>query len=153
MRPGVVLLENTDDILIMEIRSARRVHKSAVLHAVVLEFLLITLRNVEGFQNFVILKLETGLGCSVLDHAKNLKVENWTLDETSISTNIFIADLSFAYIALELDLDEIDLNNESANLDNMPDNVVRGHSLQELNSVVGCKIVDFLFHLSNDFEI
>ena len=151
--PGIVFFEYADDVHMMEVRSARRVHKSAVLHAVFLEFLLIALRYIESFQDLVILKLKTGLCCAVLDHAKNLKIENWAHDEASISANILVADFSFAHIALELDLDKINLNNESANLDDMPDNVVRGHGLKELNSVVGCEVVHFLLNLSYDFEV
>ena len=92
LRPSVVFFENTHDVLVVEVGRRRGVHESAVLHAVLFEFLLLFFGDIESFEDLVVLQLETGLGRSILNNAQNLEVENRVLDEASISTNVLICD-------------------------------------------------------------
>ena len=153
LRPSVVFFENTHDVLVVEVGHRRGVHESAVLHAVLFEFLLLFFGDIESFEDLIVLELKTGFGRTILNNTQNLEVENRVLDEASISANVLIRDFWLANIAFVLDLDEINFDDESAHFDNMPDDIIRRHSLQQLNGVVRSKIVDFLINFPDDLQV
>lgn len=77
----------------------------------------------------------------------------WVFDKATISANIFIVDLRFTHVAFVLDFDEIDLNDEATDLDDMSNDVVWGYGFDQLDSIVGSKIIDLLFYSADKFEV
>lgn len=124
LRPSVILFENADDIFVMEVSDTTRVHESAILQAIILELLLVLLRDAESFEDLIILKLQTGLRGAILNHTQHLQLKDRALYEAPVSANVFIADLRFANITFVLDLYEVDFDNEAAHLNDMPNDVV-----------------------------
>ena len=76
-----------------------------------------------------------------------------TFDKATISADVFIVDLRFTHIAFVLDFDEIDLNDETTHLNDMTNDVVLGYGFDELDSIVGSKIVDLFFYSADEFQI
>lgn len=74
-------------------------------------------------------------------------------DETSIPTHVLIIYFGFTNIAFVLDLDKVDLNYESTHFNNVPYDLIRRHSLKQLNTVVCRKIVYFLFDSTDDPQV
>lgn len=88
-----------------------------------------------------------------MDKTQNLKEEVRTLDKATISANIFIVDLWFTHVTFVLDFDEIDLNDETTDLDDVSNNVVWWYGFDKLDSIVCSKVVDLFFYSANQFEI
>lgn len=82
-----------------------------------------------------------------------MEEEVWVFDKATISTNIFIVDLRFTHVAFVLDFDEIDLNDEATDLDDMSNDVVWGYGFNQLDSIVGSKIIDLFFYTADQFEV
>ena len=137
----------------MEILDRTWIHKSTIFQAVIFELLLIRLTDTKGFQGFVILQLKTSFAGAILQQAQDLEVEHWSPNETSISAYALIVDFWFTYITFVLDLDEIDLYNESTYFDDVAYDLISRHCLEQLDRIVGGKIIDFFFYSSNDFQI
>lgn len=137
----------------MEVLRAARVHERAILQTVLLTLLLIGHRDVECFDSSLVLQLQTGFGGAVLDHAEHLDEEKGLVDGAAISADVLVVDFLFAHVALVLNLDEVDLADESAHFYDVPDDVVRGHRLKQLHPIVECEVVHFLRHLSDHLEV
>ena len=67
--PGIVLFEDTHDVLVVEILNRTWVLKRSVLKAIVLKLLLVCLCYTECLQCFLILQLKTCLGSAILQQA------------------------------------------------------------------------------------
>ena len=92
-------------------------NKCAILKTIVLKSLLISFLNFKCFYAFIILQLQTGLRGPILHLAEHLHIEQRILDEAAISADTqTLTDLGLANIALVLDLDELDICDDSANL-------------------------------------
>jgi len=137
----------------MEVLGGTRVHESTVFQTVIFELLLVTFGDAESFQNFVVFQFQTCLRCTILNKTEHLKEKIRTFDEATIPANIFIVDLWFTHVTFVLDFDEIDLNNETTDLDDVSNDVVRGYGFDELDSIVGSEIVDLFFYSSDQFEV
>jgi hypothetical protein len=66
---------------------------------------------------------------------------------------LLILSLSLADIAFVLHFDKIDLDNDSANLDNMPDQVISLDCLQESQGGIRLEVTDLIFDLSDYLEV
>jgi hypothetical protein len=144
LRPCVIFLEAGDDVTVHEVLHAGRIHELPKLHAIVLEAARLLFTEVECFQHFVVLELETSLHCAVLHEAEDLKIELRVLDEAAIPADLLARDVSFALVAPVLNLDKVDVDNKAANLDHVPDNRGRWNLLKQHDAVVCLKVVHFL---------
>lgn len=77
----------------------------------------------------------------------------WVFNNASISANCFIADISATHLALILNLDELDVSDETKHFDNMADYLVSWNCLNQLDLVVCLKISHLILHLANYFEV
>lgn len=75
------------------------------------------------------------------------------LDEATIPTEVFIVELSLALFAPVLNFDEVDVRDETADLDDVTDNLVRGNSFKQLDSVIGLEVIHFFFYSPHHFEV
>lgn len=137
----------------MKILCTRWIHKSAILKTIILEFLLISLRNIKCFQHFIIFEFQTCLCGPILHNTQHLQIKHWLLDKTAISTNVFIIDFSFTNITFILYLYEVNIDNKPTNLNNMTNNIVTWDSLQQLYRIIGCKIINFFIYFADYFKI
>ena len=79
--------------------------------------------------------------------------EKRVFNEAAIPAYLLILSFSLADIALVLHFDEVDLNDDSANLDNVPDQVICLDGLQQSQGGVCLEVTDLVFDLSNYLEI
>ena len=77
----------------------------------------------------------------------------WVFNNASISANGFIADISATHLALILNLDELDVSDETKHFDNMADYLVSWDCLNQLNLVVCLEVSHLILHLANYFEV
>ena len=124
-----------------------------MLQAIILELALVFLSDTEGLKTSFILQLETGFGSTILNQAQNLDKQVWIFYDASVSANGFIADISATHFALVLNLNELDVGNETEHFDNMADNLVSWDGLNQLDLVVSLEISHLIFHLANYFEV
>ena len=151
--PSVILLEASDDIIIVIVLSWWWIHESSILEAIVFKLSFILFTDVKCFQYFIIFKLKTGLHSSILDKTQNLKIKLWVFYDATISTNLFILNVSFANITSILNLNKVNVNDKSAYLNHMPDNLVEGNLLKQHDSIISFKIIHFINNSSNHLKI
>ena len=151
--PGFEALENVEDVFVLGVVGLARAHKRAVLETVLLELPLVFLGHAESLQAALVLEFEAGLGGSVLDQAEHLDQELRVLDDAPVPADGLIADIGAAHLALVLNLDELDVRDEAEHLDHVPDYLVRGDRLDQLDLVVRLKVGHLVAHLPNDAEI
>jgi len=84
---------------------------------------------------------------------EHLNDENWILNEAAIPAYLLILSLSLADIALVLHFDKIDINDDSANLDNMPDQVICLDSLQQSQGGIHLEVAYLIFDLSDYLQV
>jgi len=82
-----------------------------------------------------------------LNHEKRI------LNEAAIPAYLLILSLSLTDIALVLHFDKIDINDDSANLDNMPDQVICLDSLQQCQGGIHLEVTYLIFDLSDDLQV
>jgi hypothetical protein len=82
-----------------------------------------------------------------------LNDEKWVLNEAAIPAYLLILSLSLADIALVLHFDKIDINYDSANFDNMPDQVICMDSLQQCQGGIHLEVTDLIFDLSDYLQV
>ena len=87
--------------------------------------------------------------------AQSLHVELGIVYKATTSANGFIVQVSVTFIALVVDLNELDLSDEAENFDHMPHNLVSWDGLYELYSVVSLEVCHRtgVFDLSNDSKV
>ena len=84
-----------------------------------------------------------------MQEAEDLQVQHGVLDEAAIAAYVFVIYFRFADVAFVLDLYEIYLSNEATHLNDVADDTVRWHSLQQLNRIVCGEVVNFFFNSAN----
>lgn len=84
---------------------------------------------------------------------EHLNDEKRILNEAAIPADLLILCLSLADIALVLHFDKIDINDDSANLDNMPDQVICLDSLQQSQWGIHLEVTDLIFDLSDYLQV
>ena len=84
---------------------------------------------------------------------EHLNDEKWVLNEAAIPAYLLILSLSLADIALVLHFDEIDINDDSANLDNMPDKMICLDSLKQCQGRIHLEVTDLIFDLSDYLQV
>lgn len=84
---------------------------------------------------------------------EHLNDEKRILNEAAIPAYLLILSLSLADIALVLHFDKIDINDDSANLDYMPDQVISLDSLQQCQGGIHLEVTDLIFDLSDYLQV
>ena len=82
-----------------------------------------------------------------------MEVQHWVLDEAPVAAHVFVIDLAFAHVALVLNFDEVDIDDEAAHFDDVPDDGIRGNRFEQLNAIVGSEVIYFFLHAPDHFEI
>lgn len=130
-----------------------RVHKSAVLEAVVFEHTLLGLSDTEGLNDSLILEFQTCLCSTILHQAQHLHVKDWVLDEAPVTTYIFVLDLSLAHIALVLNFNKLGVDYETKNFYDIANYLVCGDGLYQTDCVFGLKVSHLILDVADHFEI
>lgn len=153
MLPRLKALEDVKYVLVLRVVRLARAHERAVPQAVVLEQPLVLLRDAERLQTALVLELEARLGGPVLDGAEDLNEELRVLDDAAIPTDGLIANVGAAHFALVLNLNELDVSDEAEDFDHVPDDLVRGDRLDQLDLIVGLEVGHLVLHLPDDLEV
>jgi hypothetical protein len=75
--------------------------------------------------------------------------KNRVFDKAAIPANLLILRFSLADITLVLDFDEIDLNDDSTDLDNMPDKIISVDGFKQRQGCICLKVTNLVLNLSN----
>jgi len=75
--------------------------------------------------------------------------KNRVFDKAAIPANLLILRFSLADITLVLDFDEIDLNDDSTDLDNMPDKIISVNGFKQCQGCICLEITNLVLNLSN----
>lgn len=79
--------------------------------------------------------------------------QNRVFDEAPVSAYLLILCLGLADITLVLNFDEVYLDDDSANLNDMSDDVVCVYSFKESQWCISLEITDLIFYLTNHLQI
>ena len=88
-----------------------------------------------------------------MNEAKYLDQQLRVLDDTSISADSFIGDIGTANLTLILNLDELNICNESKHLYHMSNDLIGGNSLDQLDLIISLEICHLILDLPNDLKV
>lgn len=100
-----------------------------------------------------ILELKRSLTSSILNKTENLHVKLGISNNTAISADVFVGNISSTNITFILNLNELSINNSSKYLQNVSDDLISRYSFDQSNLVIGLEISNLFLNASNDFKI
>lgn len=121
--------------------------------AVIFELSLVIIWNVKSFQDLVIFEFETCFHSTILHKTENLNIEHRVLDDTAISADLLILNISFANIAAILNFNEVNVHNEAAYFDHVPNNLIKRYLLKQHNAVICFEVIYFFGYSADQFQI
>lgn len=114
---------------------------------------MILLTDSERLEGSFILELKRSLTSSILNKTENLHVKLGISNNTAISADVFVGNISSTNITFILNLNELSINNSSKYLQNVSDDLISRYSLDQSNLVIGLEISNLFLNASNDFKI